>query len=203
MKIFHMPMSRSNRIVWLCEELGLPYEVEKVDFAAIGADDFKSKYNPLGRVPAVVLDNGEVMTESGAIVSYLLETNDNKGLKPAADSTLLPQYLQWFEFGEATICPPVGTIMQHTFIRPEDKRVPEILPDAAAGCASVLSVVEDHMAGKDWVCGDTFTAADIMMIYGLGLAQMAQQWNGESHPNINAYMERAKARPAYQAMQAA
>lgn len=197
--VYHMPMSRSNRVVWLLEELGLPYGVKKVDFAAISTDEYKSNVHPLSRVPAVAFEDGAVMWESGAILNYLLETNENT-LRPAAGDDDHRAYLQWFDFAEATLVVPIGNVMQHTFIKPEDQRIPELVVQSTATAKQALKVVDDQLANNDWIAGSRFTAADIMTVYSIALAQMAKIWTPDEFPNIAAYMARATARPAYTAM---
>ncbi|MGB0921621.1 MAG: glutathione S-transferase family protein [Alphaproteobacteria bacterium] len=199
MTVYHMPMSRSNRVLWLMEELGLPYEAKKVDFAAIQGAEYKANVHPLGRVPAVVLDDGSTMFESGAILNYLLETNDND-LRPKAGDADHTAYLQWFDFAEATLVVPIGNVMQHSFIKPEDQRIPGLVVQSAAAAKEALAVIDKEMAGRDWIAGDRFTAADIMTIYSVALAQMAQLWSADEFPNLGAYFARATARPAYEAM---
>lgn len=197
--VYHMPMSRSNRVLWLLEELGLPYETKKVGFADVQGDAYKAEVHPLGKVPAVVLDDGSIMFESGAIVNYILETNDND-LRPKAGDADHAAYLQWFDFAEATLVQPIGNVMQHSFIKPEDQRIPELVVQSAAAAKEALKVVEDQLANNEWIAGNRFTAADIMTVYSIALAQMAQLWGPEDFPNIGAYLDRATARPAYEAM---
>lgn len=197
--VYHMPMSRSNRVIWLLEELSLPYEAKKVDFAAIGTDEYKLNVHPLSRVPAVQFEDGVVMWESGAILNYLLATNEND-LRPGVGDDNFRAYLQWFDFAEATLVVPIGNVMQHSFIKPEDQRIPELVVQSTAAAKQALQVVEQELANNDWIAGNKFTAADIMTVYSISLAQMAQIWTPEDFPNIAAYMERAKARPAYEAM---
>jgi len=95
-KLHFAPNSRAGRIVWLLEELELPYELNRMDFSPkdLKSDEHRSRH-PLGRVP--VLEDGEVsIYESGAIVEYILERHKNGGLKPSVDSPEFPAYLQWF-----------------------------------------------------------------------------------------------------------
>ena len=200
-KVYHMPMSRSNRVLWLLEELGIAYEAEKVDFARVQGEDYKATVNPVGKVPAIEID-GEIMVESGAILNYFLETNDNN-LRPKAGDANHKAYLQWFDFAEANLVQPVGNVMQHSFIKPEDQRIPELVVQSIAAAKEGLDWVERALEGKDWITGDQFTAADIMLVYSLSLAQMAQIWNADECPNMGAYLARAQERPAYQAMVAA
>ena len=111
LKLHFAPNSRAGRIVWLLEELGLPYEINKMAFHPkdLKSDEHRARH-PLGRVP--VLEDDEVsIFESGAIVEYVFERHQNGGLKPPADSPLFPAYLQWFHYCEGMVMPPVNTIV--------------------------------------------------------------------------------------------
>ena len=116
LKLHFAPNSRAGRIVWLLEELGLPYEINKMAFhpEALKSDEHRQRH-PLGRVP--VLDDGDVsIYESGAIVEYILERHKNGGLKPAVEAPEFPAYLQWFHYCEGMTMPPINTIVSHPAI---------------------------------------------------------------------------------------
>ena len=118
LKLHHAPNSRAGRIVWLLEELQLPYELNRMAFSptALKSDEHRARH-PLGRVP--VLEDGEVMIyESGAIVEYLIARHSNGALKPAVDSPLFPKYLQWFHYCEGMVMPPINTVVVHTSMSP-------------------------------------------------------------------------------------
>ena len=105
------PNSRARRTLWLLEELGLEYELIRMDFHPkdLKSDEHRASH-PLVRIP--VWDDGDVSTyESGAIAEYILECHKNVRLKPASDDTRLPEYLQWFNFCEGLLMPPVNTIV--------------------------------------------------------------------------------------------
>ena len=122
LKLHFAPNSRAGRIMWLLEELELPYELNRMDFNPkdLKSDEHRARH-PLGRVP--VLDDDDVsIYESGAIVEYVLERHKNGGLKPAGDSPLFPEYLQWFHYCEGMVMPPVNTIVVQTLLLPPDRR---------------------------------------------------------------------------------
>ena len=124
------PNSRAGRIVWLLEELGLPYELNRMDFHPkdLKSDAHRARH-PLGRVP--VLDDGDVsLYESGAIVEYVLARHGDGGLKPAVDSEMFPEYLQWFHYCEGMVMPPVNIIVVQTVLLPPDRRNDESLAQA-------------------------------------------------------------------------
>jgi glutathione S-transferase len=130
--VHHAPKARSVRVVWLLEELGVPYQVKPV---ALSGESLRSdehlKVHPLGKVPAIQ-DGDVTMIESGAIVEYLIERYGNGRLAPAPGTPARAQYLQWLHFGEATCLPPLSDLVQHSFLRPEAERIPAMVPDAQA-----------------------------------------------------------------------
>ncbi len=124
LKLHFAPNSRASRTLWLLEELGLEYELNRMDFHPrdLKSDEHRERH-PLGRIP--VLEDGDVsIFESGAIAEYILERHKNGGLKPAADDPRFPEYLQWFHYCEGMVMPPVNTIVVHTLL----------LPPGAPGC---------------------------------------------------------------------
>lgn len=190
------PNSRAGRIVWLLEELGIPYEINKMAFhpSALKSDEHRARH-PLGRVP--VLEDGDVsIYESGAIVEYVLERHRNGGLKPGVSDPRFPDYLQWFHYCEGMVMPPINTIVVHTILLPEDRRDATVLGQAQRLLGNALAPVDTALAGKDYLIGD-FSAADIM----LGHACFMSNRVGcvpDSMSNLTAYVARIAARPAFQ-----
>ncbi|MBC7104172.1 MAG: glutathione S-transferase family protein [Parvibaculum sp.] len=197
LKIYHAKNTRSVRIVWLCEELGIPYELKTLNFSP---DDLQSKaylaVHPLGKVPSID-DDGLILNESGAIAQYLLAKHGSGRLEPKSGTADYGKYLQWFHFAEATLMVPLGNIAQHSFIRPEDKRIPQVAAEAVESAKKMLGILDKELAGKDFICGKDFTAADIMLGYSLLLCKMFGLLTGE-YPNTGAYFARLAARPAFQ-----
>ena len=196
LKLHFAPNSRAVRTLWLLEELGLPYELNKMDFHPrdLKSDEHRSRH-PLGRVP--VLEDGDIsIFESGAIADYILERHKNGGLKPAADAPNFPAYLQWFHYCEGMVMPPINTIVVQTILLPPDRRDETVLGQAQRLLAKAVEPVENDMQGKDYLAGD-FTAADTMLGHSLLMAERMQIVN-DSHPNLKAYTARLKARPALQ-----
>lgn len=196
-KVYHAPQSRSVRVIWLLEELGIAYETEKISFTpeSMKSPAYK-KIHPFGRVPAI--QDGEVtMFESGAIVEYLLERYGNGRLAPAAGTPARATYLQWLHFGEATLIPPLSDVVQHTFLRPEGERLAAVAADARKRAGEILAALETAFDGRRYVAGEDFTAADVMVGYGLVLAQL-MGLIGDAHPTLQAYLGRLTQRPAFQ-----
>jgi glutathione S-transferase len=196
LKLHFAPNSRAGRIVWLFEELGLPYDINKMAFHP---KDLKSaehrKRHPLGRVP-VVEDGDVTIFESGAIVDYVLERHKNGGLKPAVESREFPAYLQWFHYCEGMVMPPINTIMVHTVILPPERRDETVLGQAQRLLSKSLVPVDEGLAGKEYLAGD-FSGADIMLGHACVMSGRLGQIT-EAMPNLGAYVERLKARPALQ-----
>ncbi len=196
LKLHFAPNSRAVRSLWLLEELGLEYELNRMDFHPkdLKSDEHRARH-PLGRIP--VLEDGDItIWESGAIAEYILERHKNGGLKPAVDDPSFPKYLQWFHYCEGMVMPPINTIVVQTILLPPERRDETALGQAQRLLAKAVQPVEDDMLGKDYVAGD-FTAADTM----LGHSIMMSQRMGivtDAHPNLTAYIERLKARPALQ-----
>jgi len=194
LKLYHAPGTRSLRILWLLEELGLPYELETVAFT-LPTTPF-TQTSPFGKLPAI--EDGDVtMVESGAILEYILERYGRGRLAPAVGTPQRAAFLQWVHFAEATAMPPFGEIVRHTLFKPEAERIPAVVADARARAAAGLAVLEQALSGRDYLLGSDFSAADVMMGYTL----LSARWHGvlsDAYPNLVRYMARLEARPAFQ-----
>ncbi len=162
LKVHFAPNSRAGRIIWLLEELSLPYEVNNMAFHPkdLKSDEHRKRH-PLGRIP--VLDDGEIrIYESGAIIEYVLERHKNGGLKPSVDDERYPEYLQWFHYCEGMVMPPINTIVVQTILLPPDRRDETVLGQAQRLLTKSLAPVNKTLEGKDYLIGD-FSAADLML----------------------------------------
>ena len=196
LKLHFAPNSRAGRIVWLLEELELPYDLNRMDFHPkdLKSDEHRARH-PLGRVP--VLDDGDIsIWESGAIVEYVIERHKNGGLKPAVDSPLFPEYLQWFHYCEGMVMPPVNTIVVQTILLPPERRDETALGQAQRLLTRALAPVEQALAGRDYLIGD-FSAADIMLGHSVFMSNRMGCVTDEM-TNIKGYLERIEERPAFQ-----
>ena len=195
LKLHHAPNSRAGRIVWLLEELGLEYELNRMDFHPkdLKSDEHRKRH-PLGRVP--VLEDGDVsIFESGAIVEYVMARHGDGGLKPSVDAPTFPEYLQWFHYCEGMVMPPINTIVVQTILLPPDRRDEKVLGQAQRLLTKALEPVNDALAGRDYLIGD-FSGADIM----LGHACFMSQRSGcvtDKMTHLLAYIARIAARPAF------
>lgn len=196
LKVYHAPNTRSVRAIWICEELGLDYEKVDLEFApaALQSEDYL-KINPLGKVPSMT-DDGLIVNESGAIVQYLLEKTGNTDLQPAIGAPERGRYLHWFHFAEATLMPPLGAVAQHAFIRPEEQRITAVAEEGKEQAIKMLKLLDKELEGKDYITGKSFTAADLMLGYGLLLAKLFGLLT-DATPNTLAYFNRLAARPAF------
>ncbi|MEP3245689.1 MAG: glutathione S-transferase family protein [Sneathiella sp.] len=194
--LHHAPGSRSARILWLLEEMGLDYSLNKMEFhpRALKTDEHKERH-PLGRVP--VLDDGDIrLFESGAIAEYLITRHGDGTLRPEINSPLYPEYLQWFHYTEGTMMPPINTIVTHTVLLPPERRNQEMLDMAQRLAGKVLAPVDRQVADKDYLIGD-FSGADIMLGHAMVISQRLKLVN-DAYPNLMAYIERIKERRAFQ-----
>ena len=196
LKIHHVPLTRSFRVIWLCEELGLAYEAIPTDFSpAYRASAEWRALNPVGKVP-VLLDDKLVMFESGAMVQHILNRYAEGQLEPTPGTTEHALFLQWCWFGEATFARPLGEIVNHKREFPDDQNIPAVLEEMANRSAVSLAAVAEATADKNYLLGDAFSAADIMVGYSLRLVDTLLPHRMTD--DIQPYWQRLLARPAYQ-----
>ena len=195
LKLHFAPNSRAVRILWLLEELGLPYELERVAFEPTARAFFVQK-TPFGKLP-VIEDGDVVMGESGAIVEYLLERHGAGRLAPPPGSPLRPAFLQWLHFAESTAYPPLGIVVWLTVYRDDADRHPGIIEDARERAASGFAHLEKEIGERTWLLGDEFSAADVMMGFTLVAARALGVLDAR-YPKLAEYLARLEARPAFQ-----
>jgi glutathione S-transferase len=191
--LVHVPFSRSLRVRWLLEELGLPYRLETRGFRDLKRPEHLALH-PLGKVPALV-DGDVVLFESGAILQHLLERYGEGRLEPKLGTRERSLYWQWFHYAEASVTPPLGLIVRHTVLLPETERIPAVADQARAQAAQMLAPVERALGGRSWLLPE-LSAADVMMGYSVKLASLLGLLDGSS-PNLTAYLARCEERPAY------
>ncbi len=197
MKIYHAPNTRGIRVIWICEELEVPYELETVSFSPEFRDSPKWRaISPTGKLPALE-DDGLTMFESGAMVQYILNRYGNGRLAPKPGSAASGHHLQWCWFAEASLASWVEDFVYHTMIKPEAERLPAVVADARERARKSLDVVDAAVNGAQFLLGDEFTAADVMMGYTLMLTRHFKLLT-DDHPHAAAYFHRLAARPGYQ-----
>ncbi len=194
MKIHFAPDTRAVRIVWLCEELGLPYELQnyKLGDPAMRSPDYL-KIHPMGRVPA--LEDGDVkLFESGAIVEYILAKYGEGRLVPDTDSPDYGPYLQWLHYAEGMIMPQVNVVVVETILLPAERKNQVNVDRATKQLNRMLSAVDLYMEGREFLAGD-FSGADIMTGHACSVsARLGSDLSDKS--NVTAYIDRLNAREA-------
>ncbi len=195
--IYHSPRSRSMRVVWLAEELGLPYQVQTLEMFS---DAMKTSaylaIHPLGKVPAID-DDGFVLWETTAILSYLVGRYSDGALLPPRETQAGARAIQWMEFGENPLTVIMGEVAAHAGPMPEKWRLPALVTRGREVAPSLIAVVERTLEGRSYIVGDAFGVADIMLGFGLGIARYLEFVNAAT-PRTRDYLERLTARPAYQ-----
>ena len=195
--IYHAPKSRSVRIVWLCEEAGIPYELKtfpvRGDYMA--SDDFGA-VNPNRKVPAIE-DDGIILFESVAIMEYLLAKHGHGSLAPApSDSKAYGPYLQWLHYGEAGMGNYVTMALAHRALLPEAHRSEAMAAWGTAETKKTLDVLAGPLGAHDYLLPSGFSAADISVVYMLLLAKFAGMSKDFPEP-VSAYFARCTEREAW------
>jgi len=194
-KVHHLENSRSQRILWLLEELGLPYEVIRYerDRTTMLAPPSLKRVHPLGKSP-VIEDGGWAIAETGAIVEYLVEKAGG-ALGPPANRDSVLRYRQFLHYAEGSMMPPLLALLVVNRLgllgRPAKKPL-------LAMFAQHLAWLEAELGTRDWFAGEEFSAADIMMSFPLEAARARAGLDG-TYPNLLDWLERIHARPAYAA----
>ncbi|MEZ4279642.1 MAG: glutathione S-transferase family protein [Myxococcota bacterium] len=195
--IYHSPRSRSQRVVWLAEELGLPYRLHVLEMFsdAMKAPEYL-RIHPLGKVPAID-DDGFVLWETTAILSHLIGRYSDGALLPPREAQSGARALQWMDFGENPLTVIMGEIAAHSGPMPERSRIPALVDRGRAIAPTLVAVVEAGLEEGPYILGGAFSAADIMLGFGLGIARWLDFVN-DATPRCRAYLERLERRPAYQ-----
>jgi glutathione S-transferase len=206
--VHHLENSRSQRILWLLEELGVPYEVKRYerDAKTMLAPESLKAVHPLGKSP-VITDGTRTVAETGAIVEYILGAYGHGRLVPEAGTDERLRYTYWLHFAEGSAMPPLVMTLLFTEV---PKRAPFLVrpvANAIAGAvktgylgpmiASQLAYMEKELARGGWFAGEAFTAADVMMSFPVEAA--ASRAGLGEHPLLTAWLARIHPRPAYKA----
>jgi glutathione S-transferase len=207
--VHHLNNSRSQRVLWLLEELGVPFDVKRYerDAKTMLAPPALRQVHPLGKSP-VITDGGATVAESGAIIEYLVSTHGGGRLKPAPDSPDALRYTYWMHYAEGSAMPPL--LLKLMFDRVESAPMPFFAKPVAKMIAQRakrsfiepqinlhLDYMESQLANGDWFAGPEFTAADVQMSFPLEAASV-RAGLGASRPRLRGFLDRIHARPAYQ-----
>ena len=206
--VHHLNNSRSQRVLWLLEELGMPYEIAKYerDAKTMLAPASLMKVHPLGKSP-VITDDGVTVAESGAIIEYLIERYGNGRLAPAVGTPERLRWRYWLHFAEGTAMSPL--LLKLIFDRIPQSPMPFFAKPIARGiCARVLAVMvepnlkrqldfmEAELGKSEWFAGNEFSAADIQMSFPVE-ASAQRAGLDASRPRLMAFLKRIHARPGY------
>ncbi|MDK1285814.1 glutathione S-transferase family protein [Pseudoalteromonas umbrosa] len=193
--VHHLNESRSTRVIWLLEELKMPFEVvhHQRDENTKLAPSSLGKVHPLNKAP-VIEHNGHVLCESGAVLEYILDQSSEGLLRPAKEDDTYYAYLEWLHFAEGSLGLPVITyLLMQMEARSGDAPLDGYI---AKELNLDLGYIDETLAKRAYFAGDEFSAADIMMTISLEIAGSLKLL--ENRPHIQAYLTRVQARPAYQ-----
>ena len=206
--VHHLNNSRSQRVLWLLEELGLPYQIKRYQREASGlAPKSLEAVHPLGKSP-VIVDEGQTIAESGAILEYLVERHGKGRFAPAPGTPERLRYTYWMHYAEGSVMPPL--LLKLIFDRVAKSRMPFFVKPIAKGIAAKvteaviapnikrhLDFMEASLKDDPWFAGKAFSAADIQMSFPIEAAQ-ARAGLDASRPLLMDFLARIRERPAYQ-----
>jgi glutathione S-transferase len=193
--VHHLEHSRSQRILWLLEELQVPYSIQHYKRDAktrLGPPELKT-IHPLGKSP-VITDDGRTIAESGAIVEYIIRRYGQGRLQPDTSSSAYDDYVEWLHYSEGSAMPPLlqKLIVSHVL----GNAAAPLMPRLQSEIANHLGFIEASLTDRDYLLGDGLTGADIQMSFVGELA--VGRGEGAGYPRIQAWVQRFQARPAYQ-----
>ncbi len=207
--VHHLNNSRSQRVLWLLEELDVPYEIKKYqrDPQTMLAPPELTQVHPLGKSP-VITEGALTVAESGAILEYLVDRHGQGCFAPPLGTPEHLRYRYWMHFAEGSAMPPL--LLKLIFTRVAEAKMPFFVKPIAKGIGDrvlktlvepnlqrQLDFMEDELAGRDWFVGTAFTAADIQMSFPLEAAAQRAGLDA-TRPNLKDFLRRIHARPAYQ-----
>jgi glutathione S-transferase len=206
--VHHLNNSRSQRVLWLLEELGVPYEIQRYqrDAKTMLAPPELKKVHPLGKSP-VITDDGRTIAESGLILEYLVERYGDGKLAPPAGSEERLRYRYWMHYAEGSAMPPL--LLKLVFDRIESGPMPFFVRPVARAIARQvkqsfitpqlklhLDYLEAELGRSEWFVGNEFSAADIQLSFPLEAAALRGGLD-QSRPRLHAFLQKIHARPAY------
>ncbi len=193
--VHHLNDSRSQRILWLLEELGLPYEIERHQRdprTRLAPPELKAVH-PLGKSP-VITDGGKPVIESGAIIDYLIRRHGGGRLQPDPATVAYDEYVQWLHYAEGSAMLP---LMLHLYVLRLGEAGAPLAPRIESELANHLGHLDASLRGREYLVGDELTGADIQMSF---VGELAGRFGKRAgHPAMEAWIQRLHARPAYRA----
>ncbi|MGJ4908513.1 glutathione S-transferase family protein [Bradyrhizobium sp. HKCCYLS2033] len=195
--VHHLGKSQSERIVWLCEELAIPYELKCYtrDARTVLAPAEYKALHPIGAAP-VITDGDLVLAESGAVVDYIISKYGQGRLRPGPDDPNFAPFLYWFHFANGTLQAAMGRLMiLNRLDLPDDN---PLLGAMRGRVDRAFAAVEARCGEADYLAGPALTTADIMTVFSLTTMRYFLPYDLSPFPDIRAYLSRIAARPAYQ-----
>ena len=195
--VHHLGKSQSERIVWLCEELGIPYELKRYardSVTMLAPPDYKALH-PIGSAP-VITDGDLVLAESGAIVDYIIAKYGDGRLVLRTDDPDFAQFLYWFHFANGTLQAGMGRLMLLNRLKLADDN--PMLVASRARVDRAFDLIDARLRDAGYLAGSSFTTADIMTAFTLTTMRYFQPYDLQRYPNVVRYLGRISARPAYQ-----
>jgi len=195
--VHHLGRSQSERIVWLCEELGLDYELKRYERDAttrLAPPEYKALH-PIGTAP-VITDDGIVIGESGAIIEYILGKYGKGRLARHPAHAEYTSYLYWFHYANGSF----QALLHRALVARRLEPTPDhrVLKDLQGRLDRSLTLLNERLGEVNYLAGDELTAADIMIFFSFTTMRQFTPYEVKPYPNILAYLKRVAARPAYQ-----
>jgi glutathione S-transferase len=207
--VHHLNNSRSQRVLWLLEELGVPYEIKRYERApkTMLAPPELRAVHPLGKSP-VITDDGQTLAESGAIIEYLLDKYGQGRFAPAAGTPERLRFTYWMHYAEGSAMPPlllklvalrIASAPMPFFARPIARKIASTLQSSFIDPQLKLHLgyINKELGATGWFVGNDFTAADVQMSFPLEAATARGGMEGQI-PAVVDFLKRIHARPAYQ-----
>ena len=192
--LYGMPRSRSTRVSWTLEELGVDYRFHLIDLMkGEGQSGEFLKLNPYGKLP-VLVDGDLVLTESAAICTYLGDKHPDAELVPRPGTAERGRYDQWCYFVLTELEQPLWSIHKHRFVFPEDKKVPQMLEVAPWEFQRAIDVLITGLGSREYLAGDSFSPADILLTHTLLWARALKM--SFTSPELDDYVQRIGGRTA-------
>ena len=199
MKLYHCKDARSLRPLWTLEEMGLDYELVNMDFPPRFTYEGYLDINPMGTVPTFI-DGNSTLTESAGICQYLVEKYGPTDIGMTIDDAEYGEYLNWVHRSDATLTFPQTLVLRYTRLEPEERRIPQVVDDYSQWYLSRLRAVEMALEGKEFLCANRFTIADITVAYALFLG-VSLGLSERYKPNCKRYLASMMERPGWKRAQ--
>ena len=194
--LYHCVSARSFRVLWMLEELALPYDLRMLAFPPRAHEKSFLEINPRGTVP-LFIDGETRMTESAAICEYLAARHSPGVLNVDVNEPDFGDYLNYLHMGEATLTFPQTLVLRYSRFESPERLQPQVAEDYSKWFLSRLRSLEQHLASHGTLCGGRFTAADVSVGYALMLAELLGL-DSKFTPAVSAYWTRLRTRPAFE-----